>query len=714
LPSLTATNYERLTGLGNELQAGDVILELELGRPLKKNEALLPLPVTIKGVVPPKEGAPEDRRAYRLSNGKSKTLTNEDKVVFDRVVPPAPPAYEISLILTIEALEQLVQDYTQFDYFVFDCETNATREPRASKRKDADIPALDERTNKPTWMALAGPGRVDVIPFGHPNGPPQLTIGEVLTGLKPLFFSGITKVNHNVKFDILTLAKYWREIPPGPYADTGAIAHLLDENLRSYRLGDVIEHYFDYSYRKLAREGEPIDSFSFDELARYVGLDAKLTQLLYEFLMPYLERQPLLMNINDLEGDVLEVLMYAKRHGALIDKESLQALAQNLEYELDKLSQQIYKVVGYEFNIASTQQRGTLLYEKLGLECKVFTDEGSPSTSDKALQPLMRKHPVVPLLIRHGDLSKMYGTYASGFTPYIEDDGRIRAGLNPFGTVTGRFSASKPNLQNVPRQSDESEDGSRIRSMFIAPPGFVLVVGDFGQVEYRTMAHFAGPLVKKSRMLLAFLEEIDLHAMTASGLYDKPIEEVTKEERQSGKTANFLLMFGGGVTRLMDNGWPKKQAETVFDGFHQTYPEVGRFTEMMVKRLSAMDKPYAETLWGRRRRLKDIKLPGVSRELRQRRSYAERQAVNHVVQGTAADLNKAAMVRMFRRIERTGHLNRWHLILTVHDEIMVEVPEDDAEEAVALLREAMEGVKADLLVPLTTDIHYGQNWAAAK
>ncbi len=712
LPTNSATEYERIAGLGNGLQPGDIVLEVELGRPLKKNEVSLLLPVTVKKSVPT-----GDKASYTLSNGKTKTLTAADRVVVDRPIPEKPPAYEASVILTPEALKQVVEDYLQFDYFVLDCETLAGREQRPAKRKDADIPALDERTNKVFWLALAGPGRLDVIPFGHPNGPSQMSVGEVMEGLRPLIFSDILKVGQNCKFDILSLSKYWGEVPSGGFDDTAVIAHLLDENLHSYRLGDLIEHYFGFSYRKLAREGEPLDTYEFSEVARYVGLDAKLTQLLWEYLIPYIEKSPKLKNIHQLECDIIEALVYAKRHGALINKSALVSLGESLAHQLAKLERDIYAVVGHEFLITSTQQRAKLLYGKpedggLGLACEVYTDSGGQSTSDAALQPLTRKHPVVPMLIKHGDLSKLQGTYTTGFLPHIEDDGRIRTNLNQYGARTGRYSSSAPNLQNVKRP-DEGDDDS-LRSMFISPPGSVLVVGDYGQVEYRLMAHFAGPLVKDSRMLMAFREGIDLHAMTAAGLYDKAVEDVSKEERQNGKTTNFLLIFGGGINKLVQVGWSERQAKVAFEGFHTAYPELNKYTNQLVSKLKGMEKPYAETLWGRRRRLPDIKLKNISQEHRKRQSYAERQAVNHVIQGSAADLNKAAMVRMFRRIERRGYLNRWHLILTVHDEIILEVPERDAGEAAADLKEAMEGVKADLLVPLTTDIHYGTSWASAK
>lgn len=632
-------------------------------------------------------------------------------------VGPPPPSYTPNVILDSDELAEVIRQYEAFDYIVFDVETIGGREGRGSKK---DIPALDERTNEVLWIAIAGPGRVDIIPLGHPGGPTQLDRSEALMALKPLFFSDRAKINQNVLFDTLSLAKYWGAIPPGPYGDTTTLVHLLNENLMSYKLGDLVTHYFQFAYRKLAAEGTPIDQFPFEDVARYVGLDAKLTQLLWASKRPLYDRpgSEKLKAVLNMEQDLIEVLIHAKHRGALVNRDAFTDLDTHLAAQLAITEDKIYASAGRKFLITSTQQRAKLLYGSveegnLGLDCKVMTDKGAPSTAEKALKPLVRKHAVVPLLMQHADLSKLKSTYTSGFMPHVADDGRIRCSLNPNGARTGRFSSSKPNLQNIPRQSDD-EDAQRIRSMFIAPPGYVLVVGDFGQVEYRAMAHFAGPLVKESRLLQAFLDGIDLHAMTGAGLHGVALEDLGKEQRQNGKTANFCLMFGGGSNRLVESGFAVKRAEAAFDSFHATYPEVNRFTERTVAHCRQMPKPYVETLWGRRRRLPEINLPRNSHEAGRIRSYAERQAVNHIIQGTAADINKSAMVRAYRRLERFGLKGRGHLVLTVHDEIMLEVPEDKAEAGVELLREAMENVKIKLRVPLVADIHYGANWAAAK
>lgn len=628
-------------------------------------------------------------------------------------VPDLP--YVSHTITDLDELHEVIKVYEAWGSIVFDVETEATREPRPG-RKGADKPALDERTNVVTWLALAGPGRVDVIPMGHPTGPPQLTRSDVLMALRPLFFDPErTKVNQNVKFDILSLAKYWGEIPPGPFVDTVTAAHMLTENLKQYDLGTLAERYLHFSYQKLAAGGVPMSDYPFEAVANYVGLDAKLTHLLWNKFGAALANKEKLLRVFQLENDITEVLIHAKARGVLVDKLALAQLAQQLEHELDQLERSIYKSVGHHFLITSTQQKAKVLYDELGLSVKKTTEKGAPSTSEDALKPLVRKHPVVQLLLHHAEKQKLLSTYAEGLAPFIEEDGRIRCSLNQNGTVTGRFSSSDPNLQNVPRQTEEDTNAARIRAMFIAGTGRALVVGDYSQIELRLLAHYAGPTVKHSRLLEAFNSNIDLHTMTASGLFGKAVEEVDKEERQRGKTANFLLSFGGGPNRLiLSGGYTAKVADETFAAFHRTYPEIERWSRQVIEECRKMRYPYVETILGRRRRLPEIALPRTNWETGKLRAYAERQAVNAKIQGSAADICKMAMVRAFRRIERAGKQGKWFLLLQVHDEIILDVSEDETEAGIALLREAMEGVKVDLLVPLVADIHAGPNWAAAK
>lgn len=696
------------------LLKGDLIIRPHHGKRLTKEEQ-----EDLPGIVDDVQIS-QDKVTVRLTSGKRHTWYVDNDVTYRRREYEQ-KSYTPHVILSTDELDGMVDDYLDgdFDYFVADCETKGTREPRPG-RKGADVPALDERTNAVTWMSFARPGRLDILPLGHPGGPKQLSRFEAMPILRRLYFSELWKVNQNVKFDVLTLSKYWGKIPPGPFGDTGTLIHLLNENLSSYRLGDLMEYYFDFKYRKLAREGDPLDAFPFYDVARYVGIDAKGAQLLWEDKRGRLSRLEKLEQVFQLECDITEVLMHMRQRGALVDHKAIEQLDKYLTHELQETETEIFRKVGRQFLITSNKQLGEVLYGpkeaadgsstgNLGLPVKRKTASGQAGVAEKDLKPLARRHPVVPLLLKFADLDKLRGTYTAGFQPHIEDDGRIRAGFNQSGTVTGRFSSSSPNLQNVPRQSDD-EDANRVRGMFIAPPGFVLVVGDFGQIEYRLMADRAGPLVKDSNLLKAFIGGEDLHAITASSIFKKKISEVTKEERQVGKTVNFALIFGAQPKRLVELEVARnlKEGERFYEGYHSAYPEIEKYTLLIKSQVGRMKKPYAETLWGRRRRL-----PAIHSYNKWERMSAERQAVNHTIQGTAADINKAAMVRAFRRIPRWG-LKDAGLIFTVHDEIALEVREEQAEKGVELLTEAMEGVKVKLRVPLVADVHYGKNWADAK
>lgn len=629
--------------------------------------------------------------------------------------------YYPAVVTSREQLARLVVAYSEFDHFAVDLETIGTRESRAAA-KTKDVPALDEMTNQVLWIGMAGPGRVDCIPLGHPEGPVQLRRSEVLSALKPLFFSDRLKINQNIKFDILTLAKYWGEIPPGPYLDTGTLVHIFNENLREYNLGYLVEHYLGFSYRKLAKEGTPMDKFPFWDVALYAGLDAKLALLLYQKIWGKISDKETLKNVLYLEMEVTEVLMWAKQRGICFNKLKIQELDTVLGQQLTKLSEDIYAAAGRKFLITSDQQKAVILYGPkdegaLGLPCKIMTPGGKVgkpqrSTSKRALQAISSKHPIVPMLMRHAELSKLKSAFTTGLAPHVEDDGRVRASLKQSGTVTGRFSCTSPNLQQIPRQNNADDDGARIRSMFEAGPGHVLVVGDYAQVEARLMGHFAGPLVKSSNLIKAFTTDIDFHTLTAAGLFGKPLAAITKEERQAGKTANFLLIFGGSPDRLIETGgYPKRVAELMHKGFHETYPEINKYANEVARRCHAMNTPYTETILGRRRRLPEINHIQGGKWIVAR---AERQAMNHIIQGSAADVNKMAMVRAHNLIKERWSLDTWRVILTVHDEIILEVPERYAEQGIELLKEAMEQVEVKLRVPLVADVHSGLTWSAAK
>ncbi len=643
---------------------------------------------------------------------------------------------QTAVVTSLDQLKQTVEDYFQFDELVFDVETSATRPsrdpaPEAGKKKRAqpkDQPAADPMTNRIGWISLAGPGRADAIPLSHPRGPASLKLGRNCYGLRrtavfdaldPLLYSDRRKIGQNVKFDLLSIAKYYGNVcPPPPYGDTWALVQLLNENLDrkgGYNLENLAKYYLGYKYQLKLGVQWPL--FSFERAARYSILDARMTWLLWWKLRPQYDkpgREKLRALLEEVEMPVIEALLNMQFVGAPVEESEFVDLVPKLKDDRARVEGLIQKAVkeyfpdpAKPFNLDSTPQKRKLLYQDLGLKPgnnARLTDTGELSTDVKSLEPFKRKHPVIPLILEYQRINKILTTYIGGYIPHIEADGRIRATYNPWIPKTGRYSCSGPNLTNVPVRATEDGTAELIRSWFKAPPGWKLVVGDFGQIELRVLAH----LSQDPTLLLAFRDELDLHRLTASKIWSIPEADVSKEQRAIGKTCNFNFAFEGGPLRLVDaSGIPMAEAKKVYEAWHKAYPGVRRWGDR-TKNL-CFDTGYVETLFGRRRRL-----PEIHSHDHKLRAYAERQAVNHPIQGTAADIAKKATILIHRALIGMPA----NLILQIHDEFVVLTPDDLVGEVIALMHTAMEGITLDgkpvLCVPLVADINSGQTWADAK
>lgn len=608
-------------------------------------------------------------------------------------------------IRTLNQLHEVVEAYSDFNEFAFDVETLPTRKSRDPKR---DKPGLDSTTNRVFWLALAGPMRVDVIPLGHPTGPRQLGRSAVFEALKPIFFSDRRKIGHNVKFDLLSIAKYYGDVcPPPPYGDTMTAVHLLDENWGrkgGFNLENLVKQYLHYEYEE--KLGAKASTVSFDRAARYVGLDAGLTWVLWKKMWRRYQdpKRKKLLDLFNMEMEVLEVLLSMYQTGAYVNKTQFGELQRTLRIRARDAETKVYQLAGREFNLNSPKQKAEYFYGELGLKCEVFTDKGAESTDAEAIGKLAKKNPVAKALQGYADINKLLSTYVEGYIPHIGEDSRIRASFNQSIPVTGRFSCSSPNLQNVPIRANESYESQLIRGLFTAPQGSVLVVGDFGQIELRILASICGD----PTLLKAYREDIDLHTLTASKVFSVSIDKVNKEQRAIGKMSNFNLAFEGGPGRIMEaGGITEKEARRVFDAWHRAYPGVRGWGKHIKK--FCWEFGYVETLYGRKRRLPEIRSGNDKL-----RSSAERQAVNHPIQGSAADIAKIALVEIHRVFEGTPA----KLVMQVHDEFIAEVPSSFAEEALQLMKGAMEGVKLRgkpvLKVPLVADVHFGKTWSEAK
>jgi DNA polymerase-1 len=659
-----------------------------------------------------------------------------------KLLPRSRPTDEggppIKAIVTMDELKEVVEIYSDFSEFAFDVETRAGRQvrmlqagrrlsrygegtspclacglPIPSRRRaycsdlcrkaaDKDKPALDPQTNKVWCLSLAGPGVSHVIPMGHPDPRKQLHHTDVFDALKPLFFSDRTKINQNVGFDLLSIAKYYGEIPPSPYADIMTMIFLINENLQSYKLAALAKHYIGFTYAE--KLGEEAYKVGWRRAVRYSIVDAKMAWMLWWKLHQVLEEKPKLGTLFDLEMEVLRVLLHMRQQGAYVDIEGFRELKPKLETQRDTIEGEIKAMVGHDINLNSTQQLGRFLYDELKLPCTFLSDTGQRSTAAKAIKSLARRHAAPRRILEYKDVNKLLSTYVVGFIPTIDEDSRIRASFNQAVARTGRLSCSQPNLQNIPARYKETVEATLIRQLFMAPPGRVLIVADYSQIELRILAHQT-----KDRLLLyAYTHGLDLHAQTASLIYRVPQDQVTVEQRAIAKNSNFNLAFEGGPGRIIEmSGISLREAEKVYNAWHRAYPGVKKWGSQ-TKRF-CLQHGYVETLYGRKRRLKDIS-SGNPKD----RSYAERQAVNHPIQGTAADIAKVAIVRVHEAL-REFHAA---LVLQIHDEFVIECDEGEAVDAIPFIKEAMENIRLGgrpvLDVPLEVNIGVGANWNAAK
>ena len=400
----------------------------------------------------------------------------------------------------------------------------------------------------------------------------------------------------------------------------------------------------------------------------------------------------------DIERPLADVLYAMEREGFLIDADVLEALGRDFRARAAELEGQIYDLAGETFNIRSPKQLSEVLFDKLGLPRPRKTNRGFATTSAEVLESLSGDYPICALILDYRRYQKLDSTYVGALIKLRDENGRVHSSFDQTATATGRISSNEPNLQNIPVRT---EVGREIRAAFVARPGWVLVDADYSQIELRVLAHMSGDETMRS----AFLEGQDIHSRTAAEVYGVPLDEVTPAMRSSAKAVNFGIVYGISDFTLAKNiSVTRAEARDFMERYFARYPGVKRFMEDCVQ--LGYTRGYARTLLGRRRYLPELKSPSYNV-----RAFGERCAMNSPIQGTAADIIKLAMIRVFEAL-RAQKL-RARLILQVHDELIVEAPEDEAERVRALLQECMEGVMR-LSVPLRTDISVGRNWRECK
>ena len=464
--------------------------------------------------------------------------------------------------------------------------------------------------------------------------------------------------------------------------DCTLAAYLLNPSARNYELLDLLRAYG-------IGEVTAFDNESADTAARF--------SLLCNELSAQIAKSGQTALLNDIELPLARVLSDMESVGVAVDAAGIEQYGDQLETQINELSAKIYELVGYEFNLNSPMQLGTALFEKLGLPAGKKTKTGY-STGAEVLENLRDKHPAVEYLLEYRQLSKLKSTYCDGLLKVVCDDGRIYSTFNQTETRTGRISSTEPNLQNIPVKT---RYGSLFRRYFIAPQGRVLCDADYSQIELRVLAHIAND----AAMIDAFNSGVDIHTVTASQAFGVPMDEVTPLMRSKAKAVNFGIVYGIGAFSLAkDIHVSYSEAKQYIDSYMNTYKGVCKYMNEVVAK--AKENGYVETMFNRRRPIGEFAASNAAL-----RAFGERVARNAPIQGTAADIIKIAMIRVYDRLK--AELPTARLILQVHDELIVEADEADADKASLILCEEMENA-CKLAVPLVADVHVGKTWLEAK
>lgn len=521
---------------------------------------------------------------------------------------------------------------------------------------------------------------------------------------RPFFeHPSIEKVGQNLKYDLLVLSHYGVEVA-GPLFDT-MLAHYVVQPEQRHNMDLLAEKYLHYRTIPIealigsGRTQRNMADLEPKEIVDYACEDADVTLRLYPILKEEMEKYEVTSVFTHIEMPLLPVLARMERNGVRLDTAALEETGRNFTERMQQLETDIYELAGHEFTITSPKQVGVVLFDELQISAKVKkTKTGQYSTSEEVLESLRDKHPIVEKILQHRALKKLLSTYVEALPKLIHPQtGHIHTSFNQAVTATGRLSSSNPNLQNIPVRG---EDGREIRRAFVPEEGEVFFSADYSQIELRIMAH----LSEDEHMVADFNSGLDIHAATAARIFHKPIEEVDRDERRKAKTANFGIIYGISAFGLSERmGVSRGEAKELIESYFSTYPKVREYMNESIER--AKQTGYITTQFGRRRYLADINAGNATV-----RGYAERNAVNAPIQGTAADIIKLAMVAIDRRLREEKLQTR--MILQVHDELNFSVPPTELEQVRHLVVEEMERA-FQMRVPLVAECGEGTNWLEA-
>ena len=605
--------------------------------------------------------------------------------------PPAPVAREYETVFTWEQLDAWVAKLQAAPLAAVDTETDS----------------LDGMQARIVGISFAvEPGRAAYVPTGHRYGdaPDQLPLDGVLARLRPWLEDATkAKAGQNIKYDLHVFANHGIAVR-GYRHDTMLESYVLEAH-KPHGLESLADRHLGrkgLSYEDLCGKGAnqiPFAQVDVAKAAEYSGEDSEMTLHVHQRLWPQIEADDRLRYVYErIEMPVAEVLQRIERHGVLIDAAVLARQSHELAERMVALEQEAYAIAGQPFNMGSPKQIGEILFTKLGLPVKKKTATGAPSTDEEVLAELAADYPLPARILDHRSLAKLKGTYTDKLPLMVNPaTGRVHTNYAQAVAVTGRLASNDPNLQNIPIRTPE---GRRVREAFIAPPGHVILSADYSQIELRIMAHIS----EDPNLLRAFAEGIDVHRATASEVFGVRVPEVSSEQRRYAKVINFGLIYGMGAFGLASNlGIEQKAAKDYIDRYFARFAGVKRY--MDETRVTAKEKGYVETVFGRR-----LWLPEINSGNGPRRSGAERQAINAPMQGTAADLIKLAMIAVQQALDDERRATR--MVMQVHDELVLEVPEAELGWAKEAIPHLMAGV-AELKVPLLAEVGVGPNWDQA-
>jgi len=572
---------------------------------------------------------------------------------------------------------------------------------------DTETSSLDPHGAELVGISLAWfegeKARAVYLPLGHREGE-QIPRAQALKLLGPWLEDGKrAKLAQNAKFDWQI---FWAQglRPRGLLRDTLLESYVLDSTA-AHDLDSLAERYLQHrniSYAEVAGKGRQERSFAAVDIASataYAAEDAEVCLRVDARMWPELQRHEGLARVfRDIEMPLVEVLARMEWAGVRIDVEALARLSAELDARMAKVEADAYAAAGQSFNLNSPRQIQTILFDKMHLPVLKKTPGGQPSTNEDVLAELAKQADLPRLILDYRGLAKLKNTYVDALPQMIQErTGRVHTHYHQAVAATGRLSSSDPNLQNIPVRSDL---GRRIRQAFVAEPGHLLISADYSQIELRIMAHLSGD----AGLRQAFAEGLDIHRATAAEVFGIPLEQVDADQRRAAKAINFGLIYGQTPYGLAQQlGVGQAEAKAYMERYFERYPGVRAYMEDTRRR--ARDQGYVETLFGRR-----LYLPEIRSQNPVRRNYAERAAINAPMQGTAADLIKLAMIAVDAWLQERS--DRGRMLLQVHDELILEVPEKVVDAACAMLRERMEGV-AKLAVPLTVGLGVGHDWDAA-